>query len=150
MKGFNNYLIFNGNCREAMQFYAKCLGAELQMMKFSEGPGACSSLPKEAHDRIMHARLTKGSAVLMASDNMPGMAFHPGDNFFVNVDCESVQEIDRYFAAIGENGTVKMPLQETFWAARFGMLTDRFGVNWMFNLGKPQQQGTESSPAAGR
>jgi PhnB protein len=136
MKAFNNYLIFNGTCGEAMQFYARSLGAELQMMKFSEGP---SPVPPETKDRIMHARLTKGPAVLMASDNMPGMEYHQGDNYFVNVDCNSVEEIDKYFAAIGDKGTIIMPLQETFWAKRFGMLTDRFGVRWMFNLEKAAQ-----------
>jgi PhnB protein len=134
MKAFNNYLIFNGSCGEAMQFYAKSLGAELHLMKFSEGQ--CPT-PPEAKDRIMHARLTKGSAVLMASDNMPGDEYRQGNNYMVNLDCETVEEIDKYFTAIGEKATIIMPLQETFWARRFGMLTDRFGVNWMFNLEKP-------------
>jgi len=65
--------------------------------------------------------------------------FKQGNNFLINLDCETVQEIDRLFAAFGDQGKVTMPLQETFWAARFGMLTDRFGVNWMFNLDKPAQ-----------
>jgi PhnB protein len=135
MKEINAYLIFDGNCGEAMQFYAKSLGAELRMMKFSEGPG---QVPPEAKDRIMHARLTKGSAVLMASDDMSPTAVHKGNNFLVCINCETVQEIDSYFAALSEKGSITMPLQETFWAARFGMLTDRFGVKWMFNLEKPQ------------
>jgi PhnB protein len=136
MKAFNNYLLFNGNCREAMEFYANSLDGELQLMKFSEGP---SPVPPESKDRIMHARLSKGPAVLMASDNMPGMEYHQGDNYFVNLDCESVEEIEKYFSAIGEKGTIIMPLQETFWAKRFAMLRDRFGVRWMFNLEKVKQ-----------
>jgi PhnB protein len=139
MKETNTYLIFDGNCREAMTFYQKCLGAELSVMPFSAGPG---NPPPEAKDRIMHARLTKGTAVLMASDAMPGMAVHQGDNFFVNIGCESVQEIEKLFAALGEKGKVKMPLQETFWATRFAMLTDQFGINWMLNLEKPEPAGT--------
>lgn len=137
MKAMNNYLIFNGNCREAMQFYGKALGGDLQLLRFSDGPTQC---PEVAKDRIMHARLMNGEAVLMASDNMPGMDYQQGNNWFVNVNCETVEEIDEAFAAVGDKGTIKMPLQETFWAKRFGMLTDRFGVNWMFNLEKPQQQ----------
>jgi PhnB protein len=70
----------------------------------------------------------------MASDTMPGMPFAQGNNFSVTIDCESVEEIDRCFAALSEKGKVTMPLQKTFWAPRFGMLTDRFGINWMLNL----------------
>lgn len=133
MKGINTYLTFNGNCREAMGFYANCLGAELHMMKFSESP---MNVPEEAKDRIIHARLKKGEAVLMASDTMPGMPFQQGTNFSVALGCDSVQECEQAFAAFARNGKVTMPLQETFWALRFGMITDQFGINWMFNLEK--------------
>jgi PhnB protein len=136
MKEINAYLNFDGNCREAMTFYAKCLGAELEMLPFSEVPG---DLPKQAKDRIMHARLTKGSAVVMASDTMPGMPFQQGNNFSVSINCENLQEIDQLFAALSEKAKVTMPLQETFWAARFGMLTDQFGINWMLNFEKPTE-----------
>jgi PhnB protein len=140
MKEINTYLIFNGNCGEAMQFYAKGLGAELQLMKFGDVPGSCpEGAPEGTKDRIMHARLAKGKAVLMASDNGPGMAFTQGNNFSISIDCEGAQGVDKYFAALGDKGKVTMPVQETFWAARFGMLTDKFGINWMFNLSKPQQ-----------
>lgn len=134
MKDANTYLIFDGNCREAMTFYQKCLGAELSLMRFGDGPGNPSP---EAKDRIMHARLTKGTAVLMASDSLPGMPVHQGDNFFVSIGCDSVQEIEQLFAALSDKGKIKMPLEETFWAARFAMLTDQFGINWMLNLEKP-------------
>ena len=135
MKEFNTYLNFDGNCKEAMTFYEKCLGAELQLMPFSKAP---CDFPGEVKDRIMHARLTKGSAVLMASDTMPGMHFQQGNDFMINIACESVEETDRLFNALGEKGKVIMALQETFWAARFGMVTDQFGIQWMFNLEKPQ------------
>ncbi len=134
MKDINAYLNFNGNCREAMKFYEECLGGELQMMPFSEAPNT----PPEAKDRVMHARLAKGAAVLMASDTMPGMPFQPGNNFWVSVNCESRDEIERVFAALSEKGKVTMPLQDAFWGARFGMLTDQFGVNWMFNFEQPK------------
>ncbi len=137
MKGIVTYLNFDGNCREAMQFYAKCLGAELQMSPFSDVPG---NPAPEAKDRIMHASLTKGSAeLLMASDTPPGMPLQQGNNLSVSVHCESVQEIDALFAALGENGKVSMPLQDTFWGARFGMLTDQFGIQWMFNFAYPKK-----------
>ena len=137
MKEIITYLNFDGNCRQAMTFYGKCLGAELQLVPFSEVPG---DFPKEAKDRIMHARLAMGrTPLLMASDTMPGMTFQPGNNFWVSVHCESLEEIERLFTALGEKGTVRMQLQDAFWGARFGMLTDQFGINWMFNFEYPKQ-----------
>ena len=137
MKEINAYLIFNGNCREAMTFYQKCLGADLQMMPFSDMPGG--NVPKEAKDRLMHARLTKGPTVLMASDNMPGMPFQQGDNFSVCLNCESVQETEKLYKSLSENGKITMELGETFWALRYAMFKDKFGIHWMLNLEKPQQ-----------
>ena len=136
MKEVNAYLIFNGNCRDAMTFYQKCFGADLQLIKFSDMPG---NVPPEAKDRIAHARLAKGVTVLMASDNMPGMTFNPGDNFFVSVQCETVQETDQLFSALGEKGKTIQPPQETPWAKRFAMFTDQFGTKWMLNCAKAGQ-----------
>jgi PhnB protein len=124
MREINAYLTFDGNCREAMQFYAQCLGGELNLMPFRDA------------DRIMHARIQNGEGVLMASDTMPGMPLRQGNNFSVVLNCESPDEIERLFNAIGENGKVTMPLHDAFWGARFGMLTDRFGIQWMFNFEK--------------
>jgi PhnB protein len=138
MKEINAYLIFNGNCREAMTFYQKCLGADLQMLPFSDAPGG--NIPPEARDRVMHARLAKGPTVIMASDNMPGMPFQQGSNFFISLNCENVQEVEKLFSSLSVKGQVKQAPQETFWAARFAMFTDQFGVNWMLNLYKPPQQ----------
>ena len=135
MKELATYLNFNGNCRDAMKFYERCLGGELHMMPFSEVPG---NYPPEAKDRIMHARLTNGPAVLMASDTMPGMTFQQGTNFAIAVQCQSQEELERLFNAMSEKGKITMPLQDTFWGARFGMLTDQFGINWMFNFEKPK------------
>ncbi len=133
MKGLHTYLTFDGNCRQAMEFYAQCLGAELQMMRFSEAP---MDAPPGAEDRIMHARLVKGDVVLMASDSMPGMPLQQGNNFSLAFTCEAVAEAENLFGALGQKGKVLMPLQETFWAQRFGMVTDQFGVQWMFNVEK--------------
>ena len=136
MKSMNVYLNFDGNCREAMQFYAKCLDGELHLMTFADAP---FDSPKEAKDRILHAKLTKGAVVLMASDTMPGMAFERGNNFSVSIDCDNAQEVDKLFAAIGDKGKVTMPVQDTFWNAHFGMVVDKFGVGWMFNYDKPKK-----------
>jgi PhnB protein len=138
MKQINAYLMFDGNCREAMEFYRQCFETELFIMPYSEMPG---EIPPEAKTRVAHARISKGPAILMASDTMPGMPgmpFTQGNNFSVSIDCESVEEIDRLFAALGQGGKVTMPLQKTFWAPRFGMLTDRFGIDWMFNYEAPK------------
>lgn len=140
MKEANAYLIFDGNCREAMQFYAKNLDAKLDLLPFSGAPcpeGKANPIPAEAKDRIMHARLAKGATQIMASDNMPGMPFQQGNNFWVTLACESAAEAEKLFSAFSEKASINMPLQQTFWAERFGMLTDKFGVNWMFNFEKP-------------
>jgi PhnB protein len=137
MKEMITYLNFDGNCRQAMEFYARCLEGELSIMAFSE---ANIDVSREAKDRTIHAKLTKGSAVLMASDTMPGMPFRQGNSFHICLNCESLQELERFFTALGEKGKVTMPLQDTFWGAHFGMVEDRFGVNWMFNFEKPKHQ----------
>ena len=137
MKGIHGYLIFNGNCREAMQFYQKCLGGDLNLMPFSEAPMEVSKAQK---DLIIHARLSKGDAVLMASDAEAGKPVRVGDNFWVSVHCDTIPEIERLYGAFSQGGKVTMPLGETFWAVRFAMLTDKFGINWMFNLEKGKEK----------
>jgi PhnB protein len=137
MKSINAYLTFNGKCLEAMTFYQKALGGELQLQSVAE---AKPDSPKDAHDQIMHAMLTSGAAVLMASDSMPDHPVRQGDNISLTIGCESNEEIDTLFAALGEKGKVTMPLQDTFWGARFGMLTDQFGIHWMFNYEYPKRK----------
>ena len=134
MKAIHAYLIFDGNAREAMTAYAEAFGAELKVMTFAESPVPS---PPEAKNRVMHAFLQKGGAVLMASDAMPGMPVSAGNNVQVSLACETVEETERLYRALEKGGQVKMPLQETFWAARFGMVVDRFGIHWMFNCEKP-------------
>ena len=140
MKEVVTFLNFDGNCREAMEFYKKCFDAELFLLPYSEAPVDLPWVTEEAKDKIMHSTLTKGSlTILMAADTISGRPFEQGDSFSVTIQSESVQEIDALFTALGESGNVTMPLQATFWADRFGMLTDRFGIRWMLNLGKPAQ-----------
>jgi PhnB protein len=130
MKAFQVYLNFDGNCREAMTFYQRALDAELEIQSFGD---VQMEGPPGSENRIMHARLSKGGNVVMASDTMPGMQFTQGNNFHINIDCDSTEELERYFSALGDGGKVTMEPQDTFWGARFGMLVDRFGVGWMFN-----------------
>jgi PhnB protein len=138
MKEITPYLNFDGNCREAMTFYQKCLGGELFVMTFGEGE---FDSPPEAKDRLIHARLAKGSTVLMASDTMPGMSFQPGNNVWLNIVCDSDAEVEALYGALVKGGEGSMPPHDAFWGARFAMLTDRFGVRWMFNHEHAKQGG---------
>jgi PhnB protein len=136
MKEIVTYLNFDGSCREAMSFYAKNLGADLQLLQFSDVPG---DFPPESKDKIMHARLSKGKTLLMGSDLLPGMALKRGNDLWISMSCESLEEIEGLFPAFAEGGSVMMPLHDAFWGARFGVLRDRFGVGWMFNFELPKQ-----------
>jgi PhnB protein len=138
MKSMNAYLIFEGNCRQAMEFYKKCFGGELHTVPFSQMPGGISGFP-QAKDWLMHARLASGPVVLMASDTRPDIPLKRGNNFHISINCADVQEAEKLFSALGEKGKIKMAMQETFFAVRFGMLTDQFGTHWMINVDKPQK-----------
>ena len=131
MKWINGYLMFDGKCREAMEFYAKIFGGELSISPYGEGQ--CAGLAP-GEERIMHARLAQGGGLLMASDTQPGMPFVQGNNVWLAVECDDATEQDRVFEAMSAGANVTMPLQSQFWGARFGMLTDRYGIHWMFNL----------------
>jgi PhnB protein len=131
MKHVTTYLVFDGDCREAMQFYQKCLGTEIQISPVMDAEGKPSI---KAGARIMHSQLLRdGQPILQASDDQPGCSPQPGDNFNVAVECDSVAEIDRIFEALSQDGKVRMPLGKMPWGARFGMLTDQFGIQWILN-----------------
>lgn len=87
-------------------------------------------------DKIMHASLETGANRILASDLMPGRAYQPGNDFQLFLDCENQEEIEKLFSALSENGKVEMPLQDVFWGARFGALTDQFGILWRLNCSK--------------
>lgn len=131
MQTMTAYLFFDGNAREAMEYYKQCLNATLDMTTFGEG--ACGTTD-EAKDRVMHARLTRRSSLLMASDTMPGMPYQKGNGFAVALDCESMTEINTVFDALSAGGTVTKALSDMPWGAHFGMLTDKFGTKWMLSL----------------
>ena len=115
------YLSFNGKCESAFKFYEKALGGRMiMMMRYGESPAAAQTSP-DSRDKIMHARLAVGDALLMGSDAPPQM-YEPMQGVSVSLGVEEPGEADRVFAALAENGTVRMPIQETFWALRFGML----------------------------
>ena len=134
---WNPYLAFAGTCETAFKFYERCLGGTIvAMIPYGTTPSA-EHVPSEHRDKIMHARLVAGSQVLMGGDAHPGMPFAGIKGFSVAIQVGTPEEAERVFGALSENGTIMMPLTETFWAVRFGMLTDQFGVPWMINCEKP-------------
>jgi PhnB protein len=137
MSPIHAYLTFDGNAAEAMRFYEKTLGGTMQMMMtMGEAPGT-EQLPPDAKKRIMHAALTYGDGMLMASDTMPGQTYEGMKGFGVALTLETVAEARRVFDAFAEGGKVSMPFEKTFWVEGFGMVTDRFGTSWLINGGKP-------------
>jgi PhnB protein len=132
----NTYLVFDGRCQEAFQFYEKLLGGKIVSLFPHRGSPAEGHVPPEWLDKIMHARLSIGDNLLMGSDAPPDR-FKPPQGFSVNISIADPAEAERIFHALEEKGTVGMPIQETFWALRFGMVTDRFGIPWMINCEKP-------------
>jgi PhnB protein len=131
MKTVTTYLSFDGNCRQAMSFYQQCLGSGLELNPYPDANGQPSSDPAA---KIMHAQLMRGGApILMASDTPQAGSLQTGNNFSVSIDCDSLDEVERLFVALSRSGEVRMPLTDAPWGARFGMLTDQFGIQWMFN-----------------
>lgn len=126
------YLNFNGNAKEALAFYSKALdGTVIFQQTFGESP---MESPAEMKDKIMHARFeAKGGLQIMVSDTMPDYPFIAGTNVSLSLNFTDVESIEKTFAALSEGANITMPLQDTFWGAKFGMLTDKFGFNWMFN-----------------
>jgi len=145
---FSPYLMFNGDCEQAFQFYQQCLGGKLELLRYSDGPEEmCAQLPAEWRDKVMHACLTVGDEMLMASDAPPGEQ-EPIKGFSVTIGIDDPDEAERAFNALAEGGNVRMSMQQTFWSLRFGMLVDRFGVPWMVNCTRQPQTGTGESVAA--
>jgi PhnB protein len=131
----NPYLTFNGQCEEAFKFYQQSLGGNIQtMMTYGDSPMA-DQVPSEWRDKIIHATLIAGGTALMGADATPDRYENPR-GFSVTIQINDPPEAERIFRALSENGTVTLPIQQTFWAARFGMVVDRFGIPWMVNCGQ--------------
>lgn len=130
------YLFFNGSCEQAVEFYRKALGAQVDMMlrfKDSPEPMPPGRLPAGFENKIMHCSFRVGETTIMASDGCSEgkMTF---DGFSLSITVPTVADADRVFAALAEGGKVEMPLGKTFWSPRFGMLEDRFGIGWMVGV----------------
>jgi PhnB protein len=135
MANVSPFLRFNdGKCREAMNFYKDCLGGTLDFMTVGTSPMA-KDMSADKHDLIMHSTLSKGSWVLIGSDMMRDKAVI-GDNVGVSLDCDSEKEIQDVFGKLSKGGEVFMAPEEQFWGGVFGMVTDKYGVEWMLNFQK--------------
>ena len=136
----NAHLNFNGQCAAAYKFYEQHLGAKtLFSLTYGASPMA-GEFPADYADKIMHATLEVGGTEVMGADSPPGHYQSP-NGFCMSLSMEDPVEAERVFNALAENGKVNMPLQQTFWAKRFGMLIDQFGIPWMINCGDPSPAG---------
>lgn len=134
------YLSYNGDCADAMTFYAQVLGAKLEaLITYGQMPGEMP-VPAEHANRVMHAYLVHPEFALMAGDAPPGVPFAGIQGCMLAITFPTVAEATRVFNALAEGGKVTMPLAETFWADTFGMVTDRFGTPWGVN-GGPREMG---------
>ena len=127
------YLNFNGNCREAFDLYARVLGGKIEFVQtFGESPMAAET-PPDKKDHVMHESLRIGETWIMGSD-APTDQFQPAQGTQISIHADDAAQADRIFAGLAEGGQVIMPIGETFWAERFGMLVDKFGIPWMVNF----------------
>ena len=134
MEAIVPYLNFNGNAAEAMSFYSKALdGKILYQQTFGESPMPAT---EEMKDKIMHATFQADKLTFMVSDCPPEQSVTNGTNISLSLNFDSIEAIDKTFAAFSEGAKITMELQDTFWGARFGMITDQFDINWMFNHDK--------------
>ena len=125
------YLVFNGRCEEALEFYKRALGAEVStLMRFKESPDQ-SMVAKGTEDKVMHCEFRIGTATILASDGECNGKGQPVGGFSLAITAADPAEAERVFNRLGDNGTVNMPLTKTFFAERFGIVADKFGVPWM-------------------
>ncbi len=131
------YISFNGNCREAVEFYVQVFGTETpQIMTFGDMPPEPNfSLPEEAKTLIMHTSLNINGSTVMFSDVFSGMGmpFIAGNNISLTIVSKDIDEIKSSFSKLKEGGTISMDLQETFWSKCYGSLTDKYGIPWQFS-----------------
>jgi PhnB protein len=135
MVTINTYINYNGNAEEAFTFYKSVFGGEFAMVQRFKDTPESDKLSAEDREKIMHIALPIGNDVLMATDAVESMGhkLEEGNNFHLTISPDSKEEAARLFNGLSAGGTVTMPLQDTFWGAYFGMLKDKFGIQWMVN-----------------
>lgn len=135
MAQINSYLTFSGNCREAMLFYQKCLGGELVLQTIGDSPLA-KQLPAKMKEFILHATLTKNELILMGSDMVAEGGLIKGNAVSLSINCSSEKEILSFYKKLSAGGNADHPLEDTFWGALFGDLTDKYGNHWLLSFDK--------------
>lgn len=135
MTHINPYLSFNGNCREAMTFYKKVLGGELVLQTIGDSP-MCEQMPDVMKENVLHSSLTSGNVVIMGSDMVAENGLSRGNGVSLMLNCSSEDEIRKLYSNLAEGGTASYPVQDTFWGALFGDLTDKFGIHWLLNYSR--------------
>jgi PhnB protein len=135
LRQINSYLTFNGNCREAMTFYQECIGGELSFQTIGASPMA-DKMPAEMKNSILHSALTNGSMVLMASDMVSEQGLVKGNAVSLMLNCSTEEEITACYQKLSFGGRADHPLENTFWGAVFGDLTDKYGNHWLLNFTK--------------
>jgi PhnB protein len=132
MVGFNPYITFEGTCEEALHFYKSCFGGEILFIQYyRESPQA--AVDKQFHDKIMHSEFKAGPVHFMACDVSGGESVLSGNPISFNIMFVDPQQQKRVFQKLAAGGTIKVPLEKTFWQSIFGMVTDRYGLHWMLN-----------------
>lgn len=141
MKNLAPYLMFNGNCEEAVNFYKNCLDGTLGYMgRFGDSP---DPVKESAKNKIMHVELRFPGGALMASDYYDEAQYttpSEGSNIHLSIGFDSEEKLRKAFKLLSEDGTVTMPLKEQFWGSLFGMLTDKYGIKWMFSFSKEEKE----------
>ena len=131
MKELVPHLAFAGSCEEALHFYKNCFGGQIVAKNiYKESP---MDVPTAYQDKIMHSEFESNGIRFMAADLMPGQPVAHGNSVQLSINLDDATEQERIFNKLAEGGKVEMELQDTFWGATFGMLTDRFGITWMLN-----------------
>lgn len=138
MEAITPYLNFNGNAKEALDFYVHGLNGQIvHLSTFGEANMAHTD---DMKDKILHALFQSGDLKFMVSDCPPGVSVSSGDQVSLALNFTDLESIEKTFAALSNGGNITMPLQDTFWGARFGMCKDKFGVLWMFNHDYPKKE----------
>ena len=130
------YLSFNGQCEAAFRLYEQCLGARIGTLFRYAGSPMADQVPDNWQDKVMHGTLTIGELVLMGGDVAP-LTYEEPRGFSLSIQIADPAEAERIFGELAEGGTIRMPLEKTFWALRFGMVVDRFGIPWLINCEEP-------------
>jgi PhnB protein len=126
------YLSFKGQCEAAFKFYEQCLGGQVEAIFRYAGTPMAEQVPADWQDKVMHGSLTVGGQVVMGGDVAPD-GYEEPKGFSLSLQIGSIADAERIFRQLAEHGRVVMPLEKTFWAARFGMVIDRFGIPWLIN-----------------